>query len=259
MKQRKYAIHTNRNLTCKKTKQNNPQVIVIQASEDTPKRETTGRSSVANFILQSRITHTLTTAFSYTQTLFDPNWQHNTINLCSSFPGRQRRGIRFFPSVHARRVSVALDSGGNAFELRDVVCCEFHRKCSDVLVEVFDPSGSRDGTHIVPLVMQPGQGKLWRGASLLLCQFVDPLIQLLVLLSILTIEPWQILQDIFFIQIRIKRLLLCQKVIAISEGTCLVSPSEKFSSSFEPDDKNPRPRGLYATIPIPSSLNQYRQ
>ena len=29
----------------------------------------------------------------------------------------------------------------------------------------------------------------------------------------------------------------------------------KLSTILAPDEKNPRPRGLYATIPMPSSLN----
>ena len=33
------------------------------------------------------------------------------------------------------------------------------------------------------------------------------------------------------------------------------SSSVRFSRILDPDEKNPRPRGLYATIPIPSSLN----
>lgn len=39
--------------------------------------------------------------------------------------------------------------------------------------------------------------------------------------------------------------------------TCRKSRSERFSVILGPMERNPRPRGLYATIPISSSLKFY--
>ena len=53
-------------------------------------------------------------------------------------------------------------------QLRHFLLAQLHCDCCNVLLQVLDVLGSRDGEDIIPLVMHPSQGQLPRGAALLL-------------------------------------------------------------------------------------------
>jgi len=46
------------------------------------------------------------------------------------------------------------------------------------------------------------------------------------------------------------------KTVQLTRPTLRKSPSAKLSINSGPAEKNPRPRGLYGTIPIPNSLEK---
>lgn len=113
--------------------------------------------------------------------------------MTSGFPWRGGWCLRVLPCRHAAWIPIALDIiiWSKAFKLNHFFRSKFYRQSSNILVEIFSFSCSGNGTHIIPLVVNPSQSQLRWGASLSFCHCTNLLKHGFIVLQIFGLEPWQ--------------------------------------------------------------------
>ena len=90
--------------------------------------------------------------------------------------GGARDGVTF------RLNKVAYRTMRDSFlQLSHLLLAQLHIEGCNVLLQVLDALGPRDGEDIIPLLLHPGQCQLPRLTPLLVCQHFDLLHQLLIL------------------------------------------------------------------------------